>query len=691
MNNTKIFKTLITFFAVVLCFDPVGLAEPVGTAFTYQGRLIDANQAAGGLYDFQFKLFDSESDGNQLGADDNKLEVKVFDGYFTVELDFGGVFDGNDRWLEIGVRPGDQNDPNAYSLLSPRQKVTQTPYALYAKSGTPGPQGPQGPPGESSWQMMMGGWDIDYDAPGNVGIGTTSPDEKFTVNGGTIKAANSLPAGKAIYGMASNTGKSINYGGYFSAAGAYGRGIYAQGGPSGYAAELVGDVNITGTLTARTKGTATVLVAASDAPADVKAIADFVCTGTADQLTIEAAYAALPTYYGGELHFSVGTFNCNNTININDDNRPCDLVGSGFHNHWPDDGDFTPAGTTIKLANNTNKRLLNYGYNFAENRACRWADSQIKYIWFDGNRAYNATPVDNYAITVITKGDTKIEFCMFRYFAHNVVLLVDNHGSWIDKCEFEDNSGRAVLLDAYRNWIINSYFRANSQNGLNNSAWETVMVGGNDNQYQTCINSCIFTDCYGMAIGVNPYVTSNYDMTITNCQFIKWGVMIADEAAIRLGNADVNIIISDNIFNGNGGRGIYGGILTRGVIKENIFSNTVSGKPIYFSGTLNNCVIKDNVGAEETLSATDNALPFETTYLSGTAAGQTITLPDGSRVQQEKTFSMTNASNAMTVSVTHHAAGNPKIFTFDDVNDFLQLVWNGRQWITAVNCGVAEP
>jgi hypothetical protein len=111
--------------------EPSG-AEPVGTAFTYQGRLIDANVAADGLYDFQFKLFDANSDGNQLGTDVNKLEVDVIDGYFTVDLDFGGVYDGNERWLDIGVRPGELEDPNSYTTLSPRQEVTPTPYALYA-------------------------------------------------------------------------------------------------------------------------------------------------------------------------------------------------------------------------------------------------------------------------------------------------------------------------------------------------------------------------------------------------------------------------------------------------------------------------------------------------------------------------------------------------------------------------------
>ena len=99
-----------TFWTILLLclIAPLGLckAGSIGTAFTYQGRLIDNNQPANGLYDLQFRLFDSTSNGNQIGGDVNAPETPVNDGYFTVELDFGNVFDGNDRWLEIGVRPG---------------------------------------------------------------------------------------------------------------------------------------------------------------------------------------------------------------------------------------------------------------------------------------------------------------------------------------------------------------------------------------------------------------------------------------------------------------------------------------------------------------------------------------------------------------------------------------------------------
>jgi N-acetylneuraminic acid mutarotase len=126
---------IFVLFAVVLFVAVVAEAAPVGTGFTYQGRLIDANSAADGEYDLQFGLYDSNSDGNQVGGDIDVNDVDVIDGYFTVELDFGGVFDGEARWLAIGVRAGESS--GAFTLLSPRQELTATPYAQEAENGVP--------------------------------------------------------------------------------------------------------------------------------------------------------------------------------------------------------------------------------------------------------------------------------------------------------------------------------------------------------------------------------------------------------------------------------------------------------------------------------------------------------------------------------------------------------------------------
>jgi hypothetical protein len=137
MRTTKILAILILALWLVVWQAGISKAEPIGTAFTYQGRLNDNGSPADGLYDFQFKLFDESSDeGNQVGNDLYLPEVDVTDGYFTVELDFAdpNIFSDDALWLQIGVRPGELEDPSEYTLLSPRQKITPTPYALYAKN-----------------------------------------------------------------------------------------------------------------------------------------------------------------------------------------------------------------------------------------------------------------------------------------------------------------------------------------------------------------------------------------------------------------------------------------------------------------------------------------------------------------------------------------------------------------------------
>jgi hypothetical protein len=131
MGKTKISKILFILIAAVFCLGRAGLAaEPTGTAFTYQGRLIDNNSVADGLYDFRFQLYDSVSGGSQTGTEVNVPDTDVIDGYFTADLDFGAVFNGDERWLEIGIRKGELDDPNEYTVVSPRQQIKPSPYAL---------------------------------------------------------------------------------------------------------------------------------------------------------------------------------------------------------------------------------------------------------------------------------------------------------------------------------------------------------------------------------------------------------------------------------------------------------------------------------------------------------------------------------------------------------------------------------
>ena len=106
-------------------------AAPLAPSFSYQGRLSEAGHPANGSYDIAFKLFDQASDGSQIGATLALPKVAVTDGLFSVELTFGdAAFNGEARWLEIGVRPDGSVDP--HTTLNPRSPLLAAPQSLYA-------------------------------------------------------------------------------------------------------------------------------------------------------------------------------------------------------------------------------------------------------------------------------------------------------------------------------------------------------------------------------------------------------------------------------------------------------------------------------------------------------------------------------------------------------------------------------
>jgi hypothetical protein len=112
---------------------PLATAQtPLGTGFTYQGRLGDGGTPATGTYDVQLSLFDAPSAGAQAGSTLTRDDVVVANGLFTVTLDFGAVFGGSKRWLQLGVRPGAST--GAFVLLAPRQELAPAPNAVWSAS-----------------------------------------------------------------------------------------------------------------------------------------------------------------------------------------------------------------------------------------------------------------------------------------------------------------------------------------------------------------------------------------------------------------------------------------------------------------------------------------------------------------------------------------------------------------------------
>src|SRR6266568_3377913 len=111
-----------------------GRALAQTTAFTYQGRLTDGGTPANGNYDLQFALWDSSSGGSQIGATQNFSNISVNSGFFSVTLDFGAnAFPGANRFLETSAR---LSGASAFILLTPRQQITSTPYAVRSANAT---------------------------------------------------------------------------------------------------------------------------------------------------------------------------------------------------------------------------------------------------------------------------------------------------------------------------------------------------------------------------------------------------------------------------------------------------------------------------------------------------------------------------------------------------------------------------
>jgi|GEM_PF-2441706 len=125
--KTKLTFPLIAYAACNLS----ALAQ--GTAFTYQGRLNDGANPANGVYDLKLTLFDAVTNGGIVAGPVTNSSVSVSNGLFTSTVDFGAAFDGNPYWLRLQVRT---NGANNFTLLSPRQSLTPTPYAEFATTAS---------------------------------------------------------------------------------------------------------------------------------------------------------------------------------------------------------------------------------------------------------------------------------------------------------------------------------------------------------------------------------------------------------------------------------------------------------------------------------------------------------------------------------------------------------------------------
>lgn len=222
--------------------------EPVGSSFTYQGELTDGGSPVTDTCDFEFSLWDTLTDGNQVGSTVAVNGASVDAGRFTATLDFGDVFTGDARWLEIAVKcSGDAG----FTTLSPRTALTATPYAQTVRPSAT-VEGAWNSIGDAIFSASLSNGNVEgalaknallagvgvygkTSSPGAGVWGETADDNSWGVygiassssgNGSGVRGEANGDAGSGVYGRATSS-SGTTYGVYGTSSSSEGFGVFA--------------------------------------------------------------------------------------------------------------------------------------------------------------------------------------------------------------------------------------------------------------------------------------------------------------------------------------------------------------------------------------------------------------------------------------------------------------------------------
>ena len=178
------------------------LAAPAGFGFTYQGRLQQGGTPVNGKCRVRAELWThpTQTAGQYEIAFQEHANVNIVDGLFTVHLDFGDkFFNGDALWLQLSV--GCPNDA-PLTVLSPRQAVTPTPYALHAFNAPDGHSldAEDGNPADA----------LTVDDNGRVTVGPVSHKGQFSVGQSNASLPAIVTNGGKDY--ATTAGQNIDFG-----------------------------------------------------------------------------------------------------------------------------------------------------------------------------------------------------------------------------------------------------------------------------------------------------------------------------------------------------------------------------------------------------------------------------------------------------------------------------------------------
>lgn len=102
--------------------------QALGTEFTFQGQIKQNGSGITGNADIRLTVYDDAVGGSQVVTPLTLTNVSVSNGIFTRTIDFGPIYEGFAKFVQIEVRfPAGSGN---YTSLSPRQPLLAVPYAM---------------------------------------------------------------------------------------------------------------------------------------------------------------------------------------------------------------------------------------------------------------------------------------------------------------------------------------------------------------------------------------------------------------------------------------------------------------------------------------------------------------------------------------------------------------------------------
>ena len=294
----------------------------------------------------------------------------------------------------------------------------------------------------------------------------------------------------------------------------------------------------------RTKGCANYVVAASDAPAGVMRVADFICDGTDDQVEIQAAIQ-LCGANGGRVQLSRGLFHTSAVINLRQN-----VIVAGLG----------PGATEVRLDADSDCHIMQWLPSGGGNKY--FASVQEMTLWGDEDGANGcgiwlmddsgAEPCDFYLRHVFITHTREENLCADSMWGYRLVdsLFEYSHGyggvklmggmqSYISNCFFtcHQNGYAALYCSGPQELVItNCQFRDNENAGV----WF-------DNTHYSTINGCVFWNNAGAVAraNINVFEDSSHIAIVGNMlqkgPNSNYGVLLNGDNCTVVGNTHTGV------------------------------------------------------------------------------------------------------------------------------------------------------